>query len=68
MNVVGIAQMATSMQQYKLLQEASVRVLKTAMDFNNNLTLEIIQRMSQPSENLQSNNPMGTGVFLNIRV
>ena len=66
MDILEIAQTATGFEQYKLQQEVGVKVLKTALDFNNSLAIQLIQELSQTST--LKNNPTNTGKIIDIRV
>ena len=48
--------------------ETQVAVAKKIMDFNFNMQQELIQKLAQGGQTLQTNNPTNTGVFLDIKV
>ena len=67
MDILGIVQPSEGFEKYEFQQEVEVKILKKTSDFNKNLALELIQKLSQ-SGNLPTNNPSNTGTLLDIKV
>ena len=65
---VSLASQYLSGQYAKFLMETQVAVAKKVLDFNFSMQQELIQKLAQGGQTLQTNNPTNTGVFLDIRV